>query len=482
MSSVFEILHKDCAGRIGRLHTPHGVIETPTVLPVVNPNIQSIKACELQNFGTQALITNSYIIYRNKALREQALSHGLHALLDFSGPIMTDSGSFQLSVYGNVEVTSREIVEFQKAIGSDIGVPLDIPTPPDVTYVRAREELELTLSRLKEVAEAERGDMLLAAPIQGSTFPYLRTEAARRLCCMDFDVYPLGAVVPLMESYRYRELVEVIVASKMGLTPCAPVHLFGAGHPMMLALAVALGCDLFDSAAYALYARDRRYLSTLGTYHVEDLQYLPCSCPVCTSHTPGELKEERHLIAEHNLHVTFEEIRLIKQCIKQGRLWELVEQRCRAHPALLTGLKTAIKHAGWIESLDSASKSTFFYCGPESAGRPEVQRYSRRIERFELRGRVLIKEPHAVMEGIEGVEHVLDFKPPFGAYPALLRESHPFNAEIGERVDWEAVSTAIKNTIQLIKNNPHASFVFKKPSWLAREFVEELKIYADVIQ
>jgi 7-cyano-7-deazaguanine tRNA-ribosyltransferase len=299
---------------------------------------------------------------------------------------MTDSGSFQLSVYGSIEVTSQEIVDFQRAIGSDIGVPLDVPTPPDVTFSRAREELDVTLSRLKDAVDAKRGDMLLAAPVQGSTFMELRTQAAKDVCNMDFDVYPIGAVVPLMESYRYRDLVDVIVASKRGLTPCAPVHLFGAGHPMMLALAVTLGCDLFDSAAYALYAKDGRYMTNRGTDHIEDLHYLPCSCPVCTSHTVRELKEDNNLIARHNLYVTFEEIRLIKQCIKQGSLWELVEQRCRAHPSLLAGLKAAVEHTSWIESLDFMPKSTFFYCSPESAMRPEVQRYNRYIERFELIG------------------------------------------------------------------------------------------------
>ena len=132
MPPIFEITHKACAGRIGRLETPHGDIETPTIMPVVNPNIQTIKPSELRDFGARIIITNSYIIYRRPELKERALSEGLHSLLGFDGPIMTDSGSYQLSVYGEVEVNNREIVEFQQEIGSDIGVPLDIPTPPDV--------------------------------------------------------------------------------------------------------------------------------------------------------------------------------------------------------------------------------------------------------------------------------------------------------------------------------------------------------------
>jgi len=124
MSVIFEILDKDAGGRIGKLRTPHGTVETPTVMPVINPNIQLISPKEMKSFGAEILITNSYIIYRKEELRNVALEKGLHGLLDFDGPIMTDSGSFQLSVYGSVEVTNEEILEFQKKIGSDIIVPL----------------------------------------------------------------------------------------------------------------------------------------------------------------------------------------------------------------------------------------------------------------------------------------------------------------------------------------------------------------------
>src|SRR3990172_4296086 len=207
MPPIFEIIQKDICGRIGRLETRHGIIETPTIMRVVNPNIQTIKPSELRKFGADIIITNSYIIYRKPELRERSMTEGLHSLLDFKGPIMTDSGSYQLSIYGEVEVDNAQIVQFQQDIGSDIGVPLDIPTPPDVPWKRAEDELEITLQREKEALGLKR-DMLLAAPVQGSTFPELRERAARALSMLDFDVYPLGAVVPLMESYRYSELAD----------------------------------------------------------------------------------------------------------------------------------------------------------------------------------------------------------------------------------------------------------------------------------
>src|SRR5665811_615727 len=93
MPDRFEITHKDVFGRIGKLDTPHGPIETPALLPVVNPNAALVAPEEMRQFGATALITNAYIIYRNPRLKEAALSRGIHQLLGFDGPIMTDSGS-----------------------------------------------------------------------------------------------------------------------------------------------------------------------------------------------------------------------------------------------------------------------------------------------------------------------------------------------------------------------------------------------------
>ncbi|WP_292388715.1 tRNA guanosine(15) transglycosylase TgtA [Methanosarcina sp. UBA5] len=482
MSAIFEILDKDAGGRIGRLRTPHGTIETPTVMPVINPNIQLIPPKEMRNFGAEVLITNSYIIYRKEELKSVALEKGLHGLMDFDGPIMTDSGSFQLSVYGSVEVTNEEILGFQQKIGSDIIVPLDIPTPPDVHYRRAEEELSITAERLEAARKFIQGEQLLAGPVQGSTYPELREKAASHLRDLNFEVYPLGAVVPLMETYRYAELVDVIAASKKGLSPASPVHLFGAGHPMMFALAVALGCDLFDSAAYALYAKDGRYITVNGTYHVEKLNYLPCSCPVCSRYTAEELKKadnREELLGKHNLYATFAEIRLIKQCIKDGKLLELVEQRCRAHPKLLDGLKRLYTHSSWLEQLDPATKGTFFYCGPESSSRPEVLRFGKRLDRFSLQGSVIIRTGPVKEE--KDYDQVLTFKAPFGAFPDEMGEVYPFNAEVPKFPDYEALDTALSNTLKLMDLNPEAEYTFICEKEFSHPLIEEISKRAKLV-
>ena len=293
MRDHFEIRDGDAAGRIGELDVPRAgvTVETPALLPVVNPNIVTVSPARLESdFGAQILITNSYIIHKNDDLREEALDVGLHEMLGFDGAIMTDSGSFQLAEYGEIAVTTEEILQFQYDVGTDIGTPVDIPTPPDVSREQAERELAVTEEALRDAEAVETGEMLVNAPVQGSTYPDLREEAGRAAYETDLDVFPVGAVVPLMNAYRYDDMVDVVAGAKRGLGRDAPVHLFGAGHPMMFALAVAAGCDLFDSAAYALYARDGRYLTVRGTEHLEDLDYLPCSCPICASHTPDELR------------------------------------------------------------------------------------------------------------------------------------------------------------------------------------------------
>jgi 7-cyano-7-deazaguanine tRNA-ribosyltransferase len=381
-----------------------------------------------------------------------------------------------------VEVTNEEILGFQQKIGSDIIVPLDIPTPPDVHYKRAEEELAVTAERLEAARKFIQGEQLLAGPVQGSTYPELREKAASHLKDLNFEIYPLGAVVPLMESYRYAELVDVIAASKRGLSPASPVHLFGAGHPMMFALAVALGCDLFDSAAYALYAKDDRYITVNGTYHVEKLNYLPCSCPICSKYTAEELKKadnKEELLGRHNLYATFAEIRLIKQCIKDGKLLELVEQRCRAHPRLLDGLKKLYTHSPWLEQLDPATKGTYFYCGPESASRPEVLRFAKRLERFSLEGSVLIRTGQVKGEG--SYDQILTFKAPFGAFPREMEEVYPFSAEVSKYPDYEALSTALSNTLKLMDLNPKAEYTFICEKEFKHPLIEEISKKAKLV-
>nr|WP_319374857.1 tRNA guanosine(15) transglycosylase TgtA [uncultured Methanobacterium sp.] len=529
----FEIKYKDARGRVGTLKTPHGTIKTPALMPVIHPGKQTLQVAD---YGAEVVITNAYLIYKNEDLREIALEKGVHELIDFSGPIITDSGSFQLSVYGDVQVSNQEIIEFQEKIGTDIGTSLDIPTPPSVKRERAERELEITLQRAIESLEI-RDELMLNSVVQGSTFPDLRSKCADALGEMDFQVHPIGAVVPLMESYRYKELVEVVMASVSHLPDSRPRHLMGAGHPMIFALAVAMGCDLFDSAAYILYAEDDRLLMPNGTLKLENLYEMPCSCEVCTSYTPEQLRqmekaERSELLAIHNLRVSLAEMRMIRQAIVEGSLWELVEQRCRAHPFLLEALRTLKNYQEDLEKYDPPyKKSAFFYTGSESLSRPEVYRHLKRIKRIPSKKSVLLlprgskpyserlydiperfyriisKENASEQESFTGPDSVIDQEDmqvtvvdvPFGVIPLELDQVYPLAqnespdsydedslkmvrnilSDYLEGFDQIILSEEVVETFSLTKKHLMEEYHFPKPLNIVVDEEKRVKMIAD---
>ncbi|MCU0631716.1 MAG: tRNA guanosine(15) transglycosylase TgtA [Methanolinea sp.] len=466
MPITFEVFEKDIAGRLGRLKAGDRTLRTPALLPVINPHLQPVTPEEMQALGVEGLITNAYIFSRSREFREKALSQGLHEVLGFDGLIMTDSGSFQLSVYGEVEISNLETLEFQQAIGSDIFVPLDIPTPPDADRPRAEKELAITMARLREAKEVLGPDAPLAGPVQGGSYPDLREKAGREVGDLGFAFCPIGAVVPLMESYRYQELVGVVMAAKGGIPVSSCVHLFGAGHPAMFAFAVAMGCDIFDSAAYALYAKEGRYLTPSGSAKVQELHELPCPCQVCRTHSAGDLKtspERDRLLALHNLHVSLAEMARIRQAIQDGVLWELVDERCRSHPLLLKGYRALLRHAGTLERSDRVSKRRFFYRGTESSSRTEVIRYQALLDRLALPPRVLV-----AMDRTEGTgfDLVLPFRPPFGPYPQELQETFPIGQS--EIPDWDEdmVTSGCRGIRRLIETHPRCTVAIScPPEW-----------------
>jgi 7-cyano-7-deazaguanine tRNA-ribosyltransferase len=449
---MFEIKAKDNRGRVGVLKTKHGNVKTPALMPVIHPRKQAI---DVKKYGADIVITNAYLIYKDEDLKQEAIDKGLHELINFDGPIMTDSGSFQLSVYGDVDITNKEVIEFQELIKTDIGTSLDIPTAPFVTREKAEEDLEITLQRAREAIEyknSQNMEMKLNSVVQGSTFPDLRRYCADELTKLDADLYPIGAVVPLMESYHYKDLVDVVMNSVAHLPDNKPRHLMGAGHPMIFALAAAMGCDLFDSAAYILYAEDDRLLSTRGTYKLENLQEMPCSCEVCTKYTPDDLramdkKERRDLIAIHNLHVSFAELRLVRQAIYEGSLMELVEERCRVHPQLLNAYRQLANYMDDMEKYNPRSKkSAFFFTGPESLYRSEVKRHMNKLREMPKKRDLVIlppsRKPYSkFISGklgefyIYGSERELDLEDtdfmvldiPFGLVPLDIDEVYPLS-------------------------------------------------------
>lgn len=450
----FELVGRDGAGRLGKWQTPHGTVRTPALLPVIHPGLQVIPAREMaEKFGVQMVITNSYITWRNPALRERALATSIRDLIGFPGPVMTDSGTFQMYFYGKeLEVDNRTIVGFQRDIGSTVGTILDIFATPDMDEATAGRAVDTTLERAHE-AQQHKGGMGLALPVQGGTFPALRERCARAMGAMDAAVHPIGGVVPLMEGQRYRDLAQVIVSSQRGLPAGRPVHLFGAGHPLVFPLAALLGCDLFDSASYSKYAQDGRLILPDGTALLAELEELPCACPVCSATTAKELRalpqrEQEAALARHNLHVSVAELRRVREAMREGRLWELVEQRCRAHPNLLAALRSLQGHGDWIERREPVSKPTaLFYTGSETLARPSIQRLrTRLLTRYTspCHAAVVVEEARrpfgrtlAALWGkarANGIQVLV--KTPFAAIPVELDEMYPV-AQSAEPELWD---------------------------------------------
>ena len=335
----FEITQRDGRARLGRLHTQHGVLETPALLPVVNPNIRTIEPRVMwDKYGIQALITNSYIMWKHDDLRKVAQSDGVHKLLDFPGVIMTDSGTFQSYVYGDVEVGVDEIVAFQRSIGVDIATMLDVFSRPDMTVTEVEHAVRETEARAAQSLKAAENTML-NGPVQGGVFRELRHISAQLMGQHPFSVHPIGGIVPVMEQQRYKEYAKIMMATLPLLPPNRPVHMFGCGHPMLFPMSIALGADLFDSAAYALFARDGRLLTPWGTERIDELVHWPLLMP-CVAHiTPEEVrrmkpKQREELLAHFNLEVTLAELARCKQAVRDGKIWQLAEQRSHQHPAL----------------------------------------------------------------------------------------------------------------------------------------------------
>jgi len=390
MSDYFEVEDVDLLGRVGRLRTKHGVVETPALAPVIDPGRNVVPPSEVVELGYGLLITNAYLI--KKRYGEVAAEMGVHALLGVSTPVMTDSGAYQLMEYGEVSVGPREIVEYQVRLGSDIGVILDIPTRHGSPREVVLEEVRETLRRAREALEVERDGMLLVGPVQGGLYLDIVAMAASELAKMDFDIYAVGGPVQLLVNYSYRDLVRLVMTAKMNLPPGKPLHLFGAGNPHMLALAVAMGVDTFDSASYALYARDGRYMTPYGVYRLEELGDLPCECPICSRMSAEEFRslpaQERVVkLALHNLYVLRGELRRIRNAIREGRLWELLEQRARSHPALMEALREYQRFVAFVERRHYVTKgvvSGLFFYDSTSRVRPEVFRHFARLrERYE---------------------------------------------------------------------------------------------------
>ena len=502
---MFEILEKDLAGRIGILETRHGKIETPAIAPVVNPSKNIIIPAKIVDLNFPLLMTNAYIL--KKQYGELAEELSVHRILGVEKPVMTDSGAYQLMTYGKIDVTPEEILRFEEAIGSDIGVILDLPTPPGLSQEEAKERVEETLRRAKKALEIRKGEMLLVGPVQGSIYLDLVEYSAREMSDMNFDIFAIGGFTQLMERYNFVAMADAVVRAKTWLPPDKPVHLFGGGNPVMLSLAVALGIDLFDSAAYAIYAKDLRYMTGYGVLRFERLKELPCNCPICSKYKIEDLKELpreelEQKIALHNLYVISKEIKTIKQAIHEGWLWELIERKAAGQPAIMDALCRLRKYVKFLEKHHPVTRQPvrgLTFSLPTSIWRPEIYRHVRRLDSRYLPptcNTLLIlpetpEKPYTRYGPIsiiykliknKGIScHIIVYSPIFGIVPIELSEIFPLSQYKVSRLITRSISKILRYALSsyLIKHsNNYTKIIFIIDDELInvkKSFIKKLK-------
>jgi len=438
----FEVKETDLLGRVGVLRVGGNTLETPCLLPVVHPVNQAVSPKELRAMGFKGLMTNSYIIRSRR--KDEALRDGIHEMLGFDGVLMTDSGGYQVLEYGDLEIGYGEAASFQAEIGSDLAVTLDRPTGYPQSRRAAEDSVDYSLmNATSTIREFGNRETVWVGPVQGGLYRDLVSKSAASLWRAGFEFLALGSPVQVMENYMFADLLKMIAAVRRSVPYAVPLHLFGAGHPLTMALAVALGCDTFDSASYALFARNGRYMSHGGVLSFEMMKYLPCSCPVCARTSVRDLREvdvrERaKLIATHNLYMLREEIEACKEAIAEGRLWDLVEEKSMAHPRLRDAFVELSKHSDLLVDGTALLKDRgLMLRAVEDLERPELILARKRLEHV-LKGTsrraALFTSWDSIplgnrMQGSAGSPSRSDnyrIHPALGVYPVELDFVYPF--------------------------------------------------------
>jgi 7-cyano-7-deazaguanine tRNA-ribosyltransferase len=492
----FQVHAKDLLGRVGTIRTRSGVFDTPHMFPVLDPYHQVLDQKFFDGAKIGAVMTNAYLLKRGQRSSEIP---DVHTTLGFNKSVATDSGAYQILEYGGVQVKPAEIVEYQEKIGSDIGVILDVPTGFRSDPSRARWTVDETVRRADAALESmTREDILWMGPVQGGVHLREVERSAREMSKRDFPIYALGSPTELMESQRYDILAEMVVAAKSNLPKGKPLHLFGAGHPVLFPFLVALGCDLFDSAAYALYARVGRYLTSEGTQLLGDMVEFACSCPACADLSPSEVlnsdpKQRESRLIQHNLWACFSELRRIREAIRRGRLWELLESRARVHPALMDCFARIRNHAELLESSTPVVKPHgIFHLSASSEDRPEALRYRAKLVRStDERGKTVLvlpgrwrrpfhEDPRYQVVANSFDDHrnvsICYYSPSWGPVPIELDETFPIaQAEGRDLGDPDLYRSKAEDVARFVKTLRPKSVILVSHSDFGRSVTAEMR-------
>jgi len=483
---LFEVRYSDLAGRIGKIKTPNGTIETPAFIPVVHPVSQSVDVEFLKRLGFEAVITNAYITL--KQYGDIARQKGIHNIINFDGPIMTDSGGYQVLEYGSIELEPSFIAQFEEDIQSDICVPLDKPTGYGLSYEVAEKYVNETIRNSEEtlnlIKSNNKPNSIWVGPVQGAEHLDLVKRSAELLDEMGYEMMALGSPVQLLESYEFAVLANMIGTLKSTVMS-KPIHLFGAGHPLTIPLAVALGCDTFDSASYIMYARDNRYMHPNGTSRLDNLTYLACQCPVCIKMTVREfidLKQDEKIVelAKHNLYVLRSEVLSVKQAIMEGRLWEYVAQKARAHPKLMEAFKLFMNYKHLEDGTPLFKKKAIFFMESIDQYRPEACRIRRIFSSFGTNKKKIVLFPDTQVSPFYCSQEYFDLSKKFSDYQICTY--NPFIGIIP--IEISDIYPVAHNLITRKKFNfnnskDYPTFVTSLEKFLSSNFFDDVIIVAD---
>jgi queuine tRNA-ribosyltransferase len=354
---MFQLLAQDrhSKARRGRLTTAHGVIDTPAFMPVgTQGSVKAMSPRELREVNAQIILGNTYHLFVRPGLDVIKHFGGLHQFMNWDGPILTDSGGYQIfslaklrkiteegvhfqnHVDGTPAFISPEIaMEIQATLGSDIAMTLDECPPWPCERDYAARSLEMTTRWAKRCKEASLNpqpstlNRLVFGIIQGATFEDLRQQSAQAMVDLDFDGYAVGGV---SVGEPEEEMMRAVESSEPFLPKDKPRYAMGLGTPPQLLEMIARGMDMFDCVLPTRLARNGTAFTSTGTINLKNAEFAldqrpieeGCACSTCREFARGYIrhlvKSEEilglRLISLHNLHFYLDLMRQARAAIE----------------------------------------------------------------------------------------------------------------------------------------------------------------------
>jgi queuine tRNA-ribosyltransferase len=317
-SFQLDYVSTDSPARAGLWRTPHGVVETPAFMPVgTRGSVKGVWPQQLREIGTQMVLANTYHLALRPGEKVVEELGGLHGFMQWDGPILTDSGGFQVFSLADLrrlddeqvvfrshidgsllELSPERAVAIQESLGADCIMCLDECPPHDVGTERMLMAVDRTTRWAARCRDAQRrNDQALFGIVQGGTDPALRERSAQGLLPLDFPGYAVGG---LSVGESPAEMYETLDVTTPMLPSERPRYLMGVGRPIDIIEAVLRGVDLFDCVMPTRNARNATAFTSVGRVRLRNLQHQTdsapldpqCDCPCCRDFSRGYL---RHL-------------------------------------------------------------------------------------------------------------------------------------------------------------------------------------------